>query len=68
MSAVIFKAGLPLGAEFLGNLLPVPGAGYLAREAAVYLLYNCESEEITDLFSPVLPESFAETEEDINFS
>jgi hypothetical protein len=42
MSAVIFKAGLPLGAEFLGNLLPVPGAGYLAREAAVYLLYNCE--------------------------
>ena len=68
MSAVIFKAGLPLGAEFLGNLLPVPGAGYLAREAAVYLLYNCESEEITDLFSPVLQDSFAETEEDINFS
>ena len=68
MSAVIFKAGLPLGAEFLGNLLPVPGAGYLAREAAVYLLYNCEGEELTDLFSPVLPESFAETEEDINFS
>ena len=68
MSAVIFKAGLPLGAEFLGNLLPVPGAGYLAREAAVYLLYNCEGEEFTDLFSPVLQDSFAETEEDINFS
>ena len=66
MSAVIFKAGLPLGAEFLGNLLPVPGAGYLAREAAVYLLYNCEGEELTDLFSPVLPDSFAETEQELS--
>ena len=66
MSAVIFKAGLPLGAEFLGNLLPVPGAGYLAREAAVYLLYNCEGGELTDIFSQALPDSFAETEQELS--
>ncbi len=56
MTAVIVRAGLPVGAEFLGNTLPVPGAGYLAREAAEYLIGSLEGQELSDLFASVVPE------------
>lgn len=56
MTAVIVRAGLPVGAEFLGNTLPVPGAGYLAREAAEYLIGSLEGQELSDLFASVVPD------------
>ena len=38
MSEIIIKAGLPIGVGYVAGKLPIPGAGYIAKEVVTFLV------------------------------
>lgn len=38
MSEIIIKAGLPIGVGYVAGKLPIPGAGYIAKEVTAFLV------------------------------
>ena len=49
MSEVIIKDGLPVGVGYIADLLPIPGAGYIAKKVVTFLVqaaYGKGEEEV----------------------